>query len=129
MQLTSVGQFLTVGVAIAVVIGVIFVYQMMAADIRSMMPEFATVKAIGHAPRYAAAMVLWQGVFLTLAGFVPGWLAACGLYRVARHWGGIPAYMTISIASTVFFLTLVICLLAGMLALRKVHTADPADLF
>ncbi len=129
VQLTSVGQFLTVGVAIAVVIGVIFVYQMMAADVRAMLPEFATIKALGHGPRYAAAMVLWQGVFLTLAGFMPGWLAACGLFRIARHWGGIPAYMTIHIVSIVFFLTLVICLLAGMLTLRKVHTADPADLF
>ena len=45
MQLTSVGQFLGVAVALAIVVGAIFVYQMMAADIRGMLPEYATVKA------------------------------------------------------------------------------------
>jgi putative ABC transport system permease protein len=129
MRLTSVGQFLTVAVVLAVVVGVIFVYQMMAADIRGMLPEYATVKALGYRPPYLTGVVLWQAVLLALFGFVPGFVAALGLYRVATDYGGIPTGMTIESALGVLALTCGMCLASGLLAVRKVHTADPADLF
>jgi putative ABC transport system permease protein len=129
LRVTSVGQFLLVAVVLAVVVGVIFVYQMMAADIRAMLPEYATVKALGYRPPYLTGVVLWQAVLLALIGYVPGFLAAIGLYAAARKWGGIPTGMTIGIALGVLVLTCGMCLASGLLAMRKVHTADPADLF
>lgn len=129
VQLTSVGQFLLVAVALVVLVGVIFVYQMMAADIRSMLPEYATVKAIGHAPSYAAAMVLWQAGMLASLGFLPGWAAASLAYDLSRRYGGIPAEMTPLIIGTTAVLTIGMCLLSALMALRKVRSADPADLF
>lgn len=129
MRLTSVGQLLIVAVILAVVVGVIFVYQMMAADIRNMLPEYATVKALGYRPPYLTGIVLWQAVLLALFGYVPGFIAALGLYYVASNYGGIPTVMTWPIALGVLTLTCVMCLASGVLAVRKVHTADPADLF
>ncbi|MBN9122161.1 MAG: FtsX-like permease family protein [Planctomycetes bacterium] len=129
LRLTSIGQFLLVAVVLAVVVGVIFVYQMMAADIRNMLPEYATVKALGYRPPYLTGVVLWQAVLLALFGFVPGFVAALGLYRVATDYGGIPTGMTIESALGVLVLTCGMCLASGLLAVRKVHTADPADLF
>ena len=105
LQLTSVGQFLLVAVVLAVVVGVIFVYQMMAADIRNMLPEYATVKALGYRPPYLTGVVLWQAVLLAMLGYVPGFLAAIGLYAAARKWGGIPTDMTLGIAIGVLILT------------------------
>jgi putative ABC transport system permease protein len=129
LRLTSVGQFLVVAVILAVVVGVIFVYQMMAADIRNMMPEFATVKALGYRPPYLTAVVMWQAAFLAALGYVPGFFATLGLYSAARNLGGIPTGMTLEVAGGVLVLTLGMCLVSGMLAVRKVHAADPADLF
>ncbi len=129
LELTSVGQFLIVAVILAIVVGVIFVYQMMAADIRNMMPEFATVKALGYRPGYLTTVVLWQAVLLAVLGYVPGFVASVGLYRVAEQFGGIPTQMTAGIAGGVLVLTLGMCLASGLLAVRKVHNADPADLF
>ena len=129
LRLTSVGQFLLMAVILAVAVGVIFVYQMMAADIRAMLPEYATVKALGYRPAYLTGAVLWQAVLLAGFGFAPGFAAALGLYAVARNVGGIPVYMTPDRAAIVFALTAGMCLASGLLALRKVHTADPADLF
>ena len=83
---------------LAVVVGVIFVYQMMAADIRNMLPEYATVKALGYRPPYLTGVVLWQAVLLAIFGYVPGFLAALGLYAAARKCGGIPTGMTSGIA-------------------------------
>ncbi|AWM40490.1 FtsX-like permease family protein [Gemmata obscuriglobus] len=129
LRLTSIGQFLLVAVVLAVVVGVIFVYQMMAADIRNMLPEYATVKALGYRPPYLTGVVLGQAVLLAVFGYVPGFAAALGLYYVARNFGGIPTQMTVEIAAGVLVLTCVMCLASGLLAVRKVHTADPADLF
>jgi putative ABC transport system permease protein len=129
LRLTSIGQFLLVAVILAVVVGVIFVYQMMAADIRNMLPEYATVKALGYRPPYLTGVVLWQAVLLGVFGYVPGFVAALGLYRVATDYGGIPTGMTIESAVGVLVLTCGMCLASGLLAVRKVHTADPADLF
>jgi putative ABC transport system permease protein len=129
LRVTSVGQFLLVAVILAVVVGVIFVYQMMATDIRNMLPEYATVKALGYRPRYLTAVVLWQAVFLAVLGYLPGFLVSMGIYSAARNWGGIPTGMTPEVAVGVLVLTCGMCLASGMLALRRVHTADPADLF
>lgn len=129
LRLTSVGQFLTVAVVLAVVVGIIFVYQMMAADIRTMLPEYATVKALGYRPRYLTGVVLWQAGLLAAFGFLPGLVASFGLYAVARDYGGIPTEMTAEVIAAVWVLTAGMCLASGALAVRKVHTADPADLF
>ena len=61
------GSSCIVAVVLAVVVGVIFVYQMMAADIRNMLPEYATVKALGYRPPYLTGVVLWQAVLLARA--------------------------------------------------------------
>jgi len=129
MRVTSVGQFLVVAVILAIVVGIIFVYQMMAADIRNMLPEYATVKALGYRPPYLTGVVLWQAALLAVMGYVPGFVAAIGLYAVAREYGGIPTGMTTEAAVGVLVLTLGMCLASGMLAVRKVHSVDPADLF
>lgn len=129
LQVTSIGQFLLVAVVLAVVVGVIFVYQMMAADIRNMLPEYATVKALGYRPPYLTGVVLWQAVLLAAFGYVPGFVAALGLYYVSANYGGIPTAMTPEAAAGVLALTCGMCLASGLLAVRKVHTADPADLF
>ncbi len=129
MRLTSVGQFLIVAVGLAVVVGIIFVYQMMAADIRNMLPEYATIKALGYRPPYLTGVVLWQALLLALLGYIPGFVAAMIFFYIARNFGGIPAYMTGEIALGVLALACGMCLASGLLAVRKVHTADPADLF
>lgn len=129
LRVTSVGQFLVVAVILAVVVGIIFVYQMMAADIRNMLPEYATVKALGYRPVYLTGVVLWQAVLLAILGYLPGFLASVTLYAAARKWGGIPTGMTWEVVVGVLVLTLGMCLASGLLAMRKVHTADPADLF
>jgi putative ABC transport system permease protein len=129
IRVTSIGQFLMVAVVLAIVVGVIFVYQMMAADIRKMMPEYATVKALGYRRAYLTRIVLAQALLLAMLGYAPAFLASLGLYAAAKEWGGIPTGMTVEIAVGVFVLACGMCLSSGLLAVRKVHTADPADLF
>jgi putative ABC transport system permease protein len=129
VQQTAVGRFFTLGVAVALVVGVIFVYQMMAADIRNHLAEYATIKAIGYRNGYLFRVILWQAGLLALVGFVPGLLASLGIYELTRQAARIPIGMTTNRAVFVLLLTMGMCLFSGLLALRKLRAADPADLF
>lgn len=129
VQTTAVGRFFTLGVALSVVVGVIFVYQMIAADIRNHLPEYATCKAIGYRNRFLTRVVLWQANLLALVGFVPGLLVSLAIYELTRQAAHIPIGMTATRMVGVLLLTLGMCLCSGLLALRKLRSAEPADLF
>jgi putative ABC transport system permease protein len=126
---TSVGQFFGLGVFVALTVGGIFVYQMFAGEIRSRMAAFATAKAMGYTNRYLDGVVLSKALLLALLGFVPGLALALAFYKLTHDVASIPIDMTLGRAAGVLVLTFVMCLCSGLLAVRKVHTADPADLF
>jgi putative ABC transport system permease protein len=126
---TAVGRFFTLGVAVALVVGVIFGYQMMAADIHNHLSEYATIKAIGYQNGYLYGVILWQAGLLALVGFIPGLLASLGIYKLTREAARIPIDMTSGRTVSVLLLTVAMCLCSGLLAIRKLRSADPADLF
>jgi putative ABC transport system permease protein len=129
IQETAVGRFFTLGVVVALVVGTIFVYQMMAADIQNHLSEFATVKAMGYQNGYLVQVIMWQAGLLAVAGFFPGLLASLAIYAWTRQEARIPIDMTANRAVFVLLLTVAMCLCSGLLAIRKLHSADPADLF
>jgi putative ABC transport system permease protein len=136
VQGTSIGIVFLSGVVVAVLVGVVFVYQVISSDIASRLKEFATLKAIGYDNAYLAYTVLYQSVLLALLGYVPGLLVAFGLYFVASKGAGItigiPAEKTpilIARCLMVLVLTVGLCVVSGLFALRKLRAADPADLF
>jgi putative ABC transport system permease protein len=51
------------------------------------------------------------------------------MYHITRTVGGIPTQMTGERAVLVLVMTSGMCLASGLLAVRKVHSAEPADLF
>jgi putative ABC transport system permease protein len=126
---TAVGRFFSLAVLIALAVGGVFVYQIMASDIRNHLAEYATVKALGYRGSFLAQVVFAQAVLLGLIGYLPGMVAALGLYALTQHSARIPIGMSIGRGVLVLLLTLGMCLGSGLLATRKLHSADPADLF
>jgi putative ABC transport system permease protein len=72
---------------------------------------------------------LWQAGLLALVGFFPGVVASLGIYELTRQAARIPIGMTTNRAIFVLLLTVAMCLCSGLLAIRKLHSADPAELF
>lgn len=126
---TPLGKIFNFGVWVALFVGVAIVYQVLSTDIANMMSEYATLKAMGYPNRYLASVVLQQSVLLALVGYVPSLVIAWGLYRFVGAQSGLPMVLTWRIAATVLVLAVVMCVLSGMAALRKLFQADPADLF
>ena len=111
------------------VVGMVIVYQILFSDIATHLREYATLKAIGYSNHYLRLVVMAAALMLAVLGFVPGFLSAIGLYGMTAKATLLPLGMAADRAVVVFGLIFVMCALAGLLAMRKLADADPADMF
>lgn len=126
---TSLGIIFGLGVFVALMVGTVFLYQVISSDIASHLAEYATLKAIGYGPGYLGRVVLLQALIVSMVSYVPGLMIALALYAITRHYAAIPIDMTLGRATLVLVLATAMCSLSGFFALHKVRAADPADLF
>lgn len=126
---SPIGFIFTIGASMAFVIGVAIVYQVLSTDVNAHLKEYATFKAIGYRHRYLLGVVLEETMILAFLGFIPGSILPMGLYYVSAKATALPIHMTISRAVIVLILTIIMCLVSGAIATRKLHSADPADMF
>jgi putative ABC transport system permease protein len=126
---TPIGYVFAFGAVMGFVVGAIIVYQILFADVTDHLREYATLRAIGYPNRFVAGIVAQQAVILAILGFIPGVAASVFLYAEAGAATRLPLILTWERAATVLLLTLAMCTLSGLLALRRVRRLDPADVF
>lgn len=126
---TPIGMIFTMGVILSFIIGAAIVYMVLATDVASRLPEYATLKAMGYSPVFVASIVFQQAWLLALLGYFPSFVCAWLLYLVTVNLSGIPTFMTWQRAFGVFGLAVLMCSISGMLAVRKLFKAEPANLF
>jgi len=126
---TPIGIIFGIGTIMGLVVGAIICYQIQFTDISEHMPEFATLKAMGYRPSYFWSLILCQSLYLACLGFAPGALVSWGLYWLLADFSGLIMRMTIDRVGFVWLLTVGMCVVSGVLAIRKLFRADPASLF
>jgi putative ABC transport system permease protein len=126
---TPVGFVFGFGAIMGLIVGGVVVYQILFADVSQHLREYATLKAMGYSNAELSAVVLQEAAILAVLGFVPGLLVALGLYQVTAEAIRQPLEMTFSLGAFVLLLTLAMCSLSAFVALRKVRSADPAEIF
>jgi putative ABC transport system permease protein len=126
---TPAGYVFTMGVAVGFVIGVFICYQILYTDISDHLPQLATLKALGYQNRDLLRLVLTQAGLLGMLGFLPAVVITIGLYSMLTAVTGIITHLTLARVALVFILTLGMCLVAGLLAVRRAVAVDPAELF
>lgn len=126
---TPIGYVFTFGVIIGLIVGSIIVYQILFADVSDHIQEYATLKAMGYTNSFLFGVVFQEAVILAVLGFLPGLLICLGLYRLAGAATHLPLEMTPMRGVSVVILTIVMCCVSGAVALRKIRSADPADVF
>jgi putative ABC transport system permease protein len=126
---TSFGLIFQLGVLVALVVGVAVVYQVLASDVASLLPEYATLKAMGYSNRYLGRVVLTQAMALAILGFIPGLVISCMLYKLTAWLANIPIHLTLTNFTIVLAMSMVMCTVSGIGVVRKVFQAEPADLF
>src|SRR5262245_5466230 len=126
---TPTGFIFKLGVLMAIFVGCIIVYQILYTDVSDHLPEYATVKAMGFPDRYLFSLVLQESLILSVLGFVPGLLVAHIVYNVSRDATLLPLRMTLGRGAVVYVLTAVMCSISATLAMRRLKSADPAEIF
>jgi putative ABC transport system permease protein len=126
---TAIGFIFGFGVLMGLVVGGVIVYQVLYADVADHLAEYATLKAMGFTNAFLSAVVLGEALVLSVVGFIPGTAASVGLYALCARSTHMAMHLGAGEAVYVFTLTLVMCAVSGVLALRKVQSADPADVF
>ena len=129
LRSAPVGILFLVGMLAGLVIGTINCYQVLYNEISDRLPQFATLKAMGFSNRFLRGVILEQAVVLSLTGFVTGmivsWLAD---WYIASQ-SMLPIRITGPSGFIVCALTFAMCMVAGLIAIRRVAVADPAALY
>lgn len=126
---SPIGYIFGLGVAIGFIVGTVIVYQILYTDVSDHLPEYATLKAMGYSDGYLIRVIIQEALVLAALGFLPGFLLSTGLYSLFKSATLLPIGMKLSRATTVLVLTIIMCVGAGVLAMRKLQQADPADIF
>src|SRR5437016_11214147 len=77
---TSLGVIFGLGVFVALIVGMVFLYQVISSDITSRLAEYATLKAIGYGSGWLSRVVLTQALIVSLVSYLPGFMVALALY-------------------------------------------------
>jgi putative ABC transport system permease protein len=126
---TPVGFVFSFGAIMGFIVGGVVVYQILFADVSQHVREYATLKAMGYSNAELSAVVLQEAAILAVLGFVPGLLVSLWLYDLTADAIRQPLEMTFLLGAFVLLLTLAMCSLSAFIALRKVRSADPAEVF
>lgn len=126
---TPIGLIFWVGTMIGFVVGLIICYQVLATDIGDHMGEFATLKAMGYSTSFFTAVVVIQALILSVVSFVPGFLIALTAFNIINVSSGLIMFLNVQRTATVLGLTVAMCVISGVIALRKLLSTDPASLF
>ncbi|MEM8614544.1 MAG: ABC transporter permease DevC [Cyanobacteria bacterium P01_H01_bin.105] len=128
-QNDPIGIIFAFGSMVGFVVGIVIVYQVLYTDISDHLPEYATLKAMGYSDGSLLRVVLLEALLLAVLGFIPGFATSLGLYQILTTLTRIPLIMQGTVALQVFVLTLVMCNVSGAIAIRRLQSADPADVF
>ena len=126
---SPIGYIFGFNVAISLLVGTVIVYQILYTDVSEHLSEYATLKAMGYSDLYLIKVVIQEALILAFLGFIPGILISTGLYSLASSATLLPIVFKVSRAKLILILTIIMCIVSGAIALRKLQQTDPADIF
>jgi putative ABC transport system permease protein len=129
LRTAPVGLLFAVGMLAGLVIGTINCYQVLYNEITDHLRQFATLKAMGFSNHFLRRIILGQALILSVAGFSTGVVFAWLADRYIASQSMLPIGIGVGSGIIVCCFTLVMCMAAGLIAVRRVATADPAALY
>jgi putative ABC transport system permease protein len=126
---TPIGFVFAFGSVMGFIVGAVIVYQVLFAGVQDHLAEYATLKALGFTSAYVALVVMSEAVILAVLGFLPGAVLSWQLYRMTSAATRLPMTLSPDLALSVLALAVVMCSVSGLFAVRRLRSADPADIF
>jgi putative ABC transport system permease protein len=126
---SPVGPIFMLGTAIGFIVGLMISYQILFTELSDQLSQYATLKAIGYRNSYLVRVVLVQAAFYGIVGFLPAWILGIILFRAIGDIALLPMHLSATMVLGTLALTIGMCVLSGVLAVRRVLDADPAEVF
>jgi putative ABC transport system permease protein len=126
---SPIGFVFGLGMVMGFIIGAVVCYQILSTEIGDHLAEYATLKAIGYRHRILTRVILQEALMLSVLGFLPGVVLSWVLYALLAGWTGLLMQLTLGRGCLILGLTILMCMLSGLIAVRKVQLADPAEVF
>jgi putative ABC transport system permease protein len=108
---SGIGFVLGIGAVVGVVVGAVVVSQILYASVTDHIKEFGTLKAMGASDWFIYGVIIEQGLWMAILGYIPG-MAIC-----------------LGVAAWTATITAVMCVSSAVFAIQKVTRVDPAIVF
>jgi putative ABC transport system permease protein len=128
-KVAPLGTVFNIGVVMGFIVGMAICYQVLYSDIGDRLGEFATLKAMGYSSTWLLLRVVEQAVYLALLGYAVGVVVSLLAFRLVHAATGLPMLFRPTTAAIVLLLTVLMCILSGAFAARRLVAADPAQLY
>jgi putative ABC transport system permease protein len=128
-KVAPIGTVFNIGVVMGFIVGMAICYQVLYSDIGDRLGEFATLKAMGYSNRWLFARVVEQAAYLAVLGYFAGCAVSVLAFQAVHAATGLPMFFRLGTALAVLALTVLMCVLSGMFAARRLVSADPAQLY
>lgn len=122
---TGAGAALFGGALLGIVVGTVIVAQTLYSSTKDHIAEFATLRAIGSSTRYIVEVILWQALLSAVVGFFLATLVGLVIVTATAE-SALPVVMTPGLVLGLLLLTVLMCAVSAIAAIREVVRIDPA---
>ena len=126
---TGVGFILGLGATVGFVVGMVVVSQILYSSVADHIKEYGTLKAMGASDWIIYRVITEQALWMAVLGYLPSMALCIGLGTWTMAAKGIMILISPMTATSVFFITVVMCVGSAMFAIQKVTKVDPAIVF
>src|SRR5262249_32501141 len=110
------------------IVGIVVVAQTIYATTVDHLREFGTLKAMGASNRYIYRVIIKQATISAAIGYALGMVVSTLPVMLSRK-GGAAILMPWPMAVAMFGVTLLMCMGAAIVSIKKVTAIDPAMVF
>jgi len=128
MFTTGAGVAVLLAALLGLVVGFVVVAQTIYATTVDHLREFGTLKAMGAPNSYVYRVIIKQAAISAVIGYVLGMIVSAFVVHASQQ-GGAAILLRWPMAVGMFFLTLFMCVGAGLVSINKVTRLDPAMVF
>jgi putative ABC transport system permease protein len=104
----------------------VILYQTLASQISRLLPQYATLKAMGYTDGYLRRMVLAHATTIASIAFVPALAAALVMYDQVRTMARLPIEMTGARVIAVLVIAIAMSAASAVVAFQRASRTDPA---
>jgi len=125
---TGAGAALFAGALLGVIVGAVIVAQTLYSSTKDHLSEFATLRAMGSSNNYIYTVIIYQALLNALFGFIIAAAIGFGVVAMTAK-SALPIVITPLLVAALLVLTIVMCVVSGIVAIIRVVRIDPATVF